>query len=343
MFRIKRIQILAAVIAGLATMSVVACGGSGNSAETGPAPTLESVSAPVASPPQAVASQAVETTAPAKTVAKAAAVAAVALGKDLAAEELKAAAKQASSAAVAAAEQASSAAVAAAEQAARAALARAASEAETAIKAAEQVAAIVADASPIPVLAAEPTATPEPAPASTETSEQELIETGEPNPMLTPEPALATTPVLLTTFDEFGFRLGLDLVAGVQTAGSSAEAQGAINFSSGGVNTILTWIPGDGGSPLALISDTYDTLQNSQAGILFESITEGAISVNAQDGVFLGFKSSDASGATVGGGLIGAWTCADTGTAYTLTLTSSDATSLQIRFDRLLENFSCAA
>ena len=340
MFRIKRIQILAAVIAGLAAMSVVACGSSGNSTVTGPAPTLESVSAPVAPLPQAAAFQAAEITAPAKAVVKAAAPAAVDLGKDLAAEELRAAAEQASRA-----------------PAASAAGAAASLEAGVAIKVAEQLAEAVADSSPIPVLAAEPTVTPEPEPepetrpASAETAEPietpepEPIETTEPDPTPTPtsQPTPAPTPVLLTTFDEFGFRLGLDLVAGVQSAGGSAEDQGAINFSSGGVNAILTWIPEAGSSPLALVSGTYDTLQNSQAGILFESITEGAISVNAQSGVFLGFKSSDASGATLGGGLIGAWTCADTGTAYTLTLTSSDATSLQIRFDRLLENFTCAA
>ena len=324
-------------IAGLAAMSVVACGSIGNSTETGPAPTLESVSAPVAPLPQAAASRAAEITAPAKAVAKAAAPAAVALAKDLADEELQVVAGQASgalaaSAAVAAAASEAERAIKAAKQVVEA-LTAAASEAETAVKAAEQVVVVVADSSPIPVLAAEPTATPEPetGPASNETTEP--IETVELNP----------TQMLSTTFDEFGFRLGLDLVANVQTAGGSAEDQGAINFSSGGVNAILTWIPEDGSSPLALVSGTYDTLQKNQAGILFESITEGAISVNAQDGVFLGFKSSDASGATIGGGLIGAWTCSDTSTAYALTLTSPDATSLQIRFDRLLENFTCAA
>ena len=148
---------------------------------------------------------------------------------------------------------------------------------------------------------------------------------------------------LATTFDQFGFALTMDLGSEVQTAQGSASAQGAINFPLGEVNSILTWVPQEGSSPLALVSGTYDILKANQTSITFDSINDGEITVNGQSGVYLGFKSTDDTGASLGGGLIGAWTCAGEGTAYTLTLTGADASTLQIRFDRLLENFTCAA
>ena len=70
-----------------------------------------------------------------------------------------------------------------------------------------------------------------------------------------------------------------------------------------------------------------------------ESISEGDITVSGQQGVFGGFKALDATGATIGGGLIGAWSCGND-TAYRMTLTGADATVVQLRFDRVLENFA---
>ena len=147
----------------------------------------------------------------------------------------------------------------------------------------------------------------------------------------------------VTTFDQFGFTLTIDLGSAVQTAQGSAGEQGAINFPLGEVNSILTWVPQEGSSPLALVSGTYDILKANQTGVSFDSINDGEITVSGQSGVYLGFKSTDDTGASLGGGLIGAWTCTGEGTAYTLTLTGADASTLQIRFDRLLENFNCAA
>ena len=150
-------------------------------------------------------------------------------------------------------------------------------------------------------------------------------------------------PALATTFELFDFTLTMDLGSEVKTAQGSASKQGAINFAVGELNSILTWVPQEGSTNLAFVSGTYEILKANQTNVSFDSVNDGAITVDGQEGAYLGFKSADDTGASLGGGLIGAWTCADAGTAYTLTMTGADAGTLQIRFDRLLENFTCAA
>ena len=159
-------------------------------------------------------------------------------------------------------------------------------------------------------------------------------------PATSPEGATAST---ATTFDQFGFSLTMDMGSKIRTAEGSASKQGAINFPVGEINSILTWVPQAGSTPLALVSGTYDILKANQTNVSFDSVNDGEISVNGELGVYLGFKSTDDAGASLGGGLIGAWACAGESTAYTLTLTGTDASTLQIRSNRILENFSCAA
>ncbi len=164
-------------------------------------------------------------------------------------------------------------------------------------------------------------------------------------PALFQDASPASDPVtaLPSKYDAFGFALNLDQGAEFRTADGSVDSQGALSFALGDVNTILTWVSAQGSTPLALVSGTYDILRNIQTSIHFESINDGEISASGQPGVYLGFKSSDDSGSSLGGGLIGAWACADAGTAFTLTMTAADASTLQIRFDRLLESFTCVA
>ena len=64
--------------------------------------------------------------------------------------------------------------------------------------------------------------------------------------------------------------------------------------------------------------------------------------IHEGDGRFVAFLTSDVSGGNASGGLIGAWTCADSETQISLTATSPDSMALQIRFDRLTSGFSCA-
>lgn len=194
-----------------------------------------------------------------------------------------------------------------------------------------------------------PTAAPNPAPTATPTPAPTATPTPAPTPTAvptpTPTPAPTPTPVLLKTFNQFGFSLDLDRGADVKTAGflqpEPDVRQGVLSFSTGGANVVLTWLPPASNPPLILLRDTYDLLQRQQPSLSFQTIRDGEITVSQQQGVFGGFRISNASGATVGGGIIGAWICSGSGTGYTLTVTGADATIVQIRFDRLIDNFTC--
>jgi hypothetical protein len=167
--------------------------------------------------------------------------------------------------------------------------------------------------------------------------------------VIDPEPATETVeaPALLTAYNAYGFTLKLDLGAAVESYGwtesDPSTSQGLIAFNYGGVNTNLVWGPPEERTPLTFLADTYNVLRASQPGTTFESISDGDITVNDQSGVYGGFRATGADGSTLGGGLIGAWVCPDADTAFRMTLTGDDATLVQLRFDRLLDNFACAS
>ena len=157
----------------------------------------------------------------------------------------------------------------------------------------------------------------------------------------------STETALLTSYSDFGFSLKLDLGADVRTAGwtepEPSITQGIIAFSYGGVNANLVWGPPQDRTPLTFLADTYNVLRASQPSVTFESISDGDLSISDQAGVYGGFKAVDNGGTAIGGGLIGAWICGDNETAYRMTLTGEDATVVQLRFDRLLDNFACTS
>ena len=161
-----------------------------------------------------------------------------------------------------------------------------------------------------------------------------------------PDPE-STDSAFLTSYTDYGFVLKLDLGADVRTAGwTEAEAsltQGIIAFAYGGVFANLVWGPPEDRMALTFLADTYNVLRASQPTLTFESIKDGDITISDQEGVYGGFKAIDDSGAAIGGGLIGAWICGDSDTAFRMTLTGEDATVVQLRFDRLLENFACSS
>ena len=168
-----------------------------------------------------------------------------------------------------------------------------------------------------------------------------------PEAITTPIAEPTVTPSLATVFSDFGFTLKLDRGAEVQTAGwtepEPSITQGIVAFTYGGVNTNLVWGPPQDRTALTFLADTYNILRASQPTVTFDSISDGEISVNEQPGVYGGFKAVDTNGSAVGGGLIGAWICGDNETAFRMTLTGADATVVQLRFDRLLENFACSS
>ena len=159
-----------------------------------------------------------------------------------------------------------------------------------------------------------------------------------------PTEAPTATPALDTVYSDHGFTLNLDLGADVQTTGwtesEPSETQGLASFTDGGITTSLVWGPTEGRDSLSFLASSYNVLRAAQPNITFESISDGNITVSGQPGSFGGFKALDSGGGTIGGGLIGTWDCAND-TAYRMTLTGVDATVVQLRFDRLLENFSC--
>ncbi|MDA0265313.1 MAG: hypothetical protein O3A93_14340 [Chloroflexi bacterium] len=170
--------------------------------------------------------------------------------------------------------------------------------------------------------------------------------TSTPEPTATPEPPAepTPTPVLDTVIADYGFTLNLDLGANVKTTGylepEPNEAQGLANFVYGGVNTSLVWGPAAGRTSLGFLATSYNVLRAAQPEITFQSIREGAITVSGQKGSYGGFKALNSASETIGGGLIGTWNCGND-TAYRMTLTGADATVVQLRFDRLLDNFIC--
>lgn len=165
-------------------------------------------------------------------------------------------------------------------------------------------------------------------------------------PDATQETATETESALLTAYADYGFTLKLDLGAEIQASGwtepEPSLTQGIISFAYGGVNTNIVWGPPEERTPLTFLADTYNLLRASQPAVAFESISDGEISISEQEGVYGGFKAIDNGGASLGGGLIGAWVCGDSETAFRMTITGDDATVVQLRFDRLLKNFACS-
>ena len=124
-------------------------------------------------------------------------------------------------------------------------------------------------------------------------------------------------------------------------AGEPNPIQGLISLGLGDVNALLSWVARDDNDVLALVNTTYDLLGQGQPDATFERLQDGEINTSGEPGVFLGYRAVESSGA-VKGGLIGSWICRDTDTAFTLTMRGTDATLVQIRFDRLLDTFACS-
>ena len=185
-------------------------------------------------------------------------------------------------------------------------------------------------ATPVPptAIAVLPTAIPTAIPAAVPTAVPTAI------PTATPEPP----PVL----DEFGFVLGLDRGAYVTNLPGNTDAQGIVQLEYSGVNVILSWVPENGATIGGLVSGTFGTLQNNQPDLTLDTVSESELKVGLEIGTIVGFKSVDGSGDVVGGGLIGAWNCVDQETSFTIMVTGQDASVVQLRLNRLIDNFDCA-
>ncbi|MFP6594771.1 MAG: hypothetical protein VB860_07355 [Dehalococcoidia bacterium] len=167
-----------------------------------------------------------------------------------------------------------------------------------------------------------------------------------PDPTATPPP----TPPVTNVFKDFGFSLQLDVdstfsssdfVLSGWTGEAATDDQGLVTFIYNGADVVLFWEPQSGNSPQALVDSTYELQKLSKTNFAFTPINEGDLMVDGQAGKYGGFVYADEAGENTIGGLIGAWTCPGTGKSISLTTTSPDSTTLQIRFDRLLSGFEC--
>lgn len=192
-----------------------------------------------------------------------------------------------------------------------------------------------------PVSTFTPMPTPTPIPTPTPTSI--------PTPTYTPVPTVAPIPES-NVFDGFGFTVALDKDATFSSSNltisgmsndTADQRQGLLTFEYNGANIVLFWLPTADDSPSAVMESTYQLLRDSQLPHILTPISDGDILVDDQSGKFGGFVATDSSGDNAGGGLIAAWSCNNLEITLSLIVTGSDATLLQIRFDRLISGFKC--
>ena len=213
----------------------------------------------------------------------------------------------------------------------------------TATPVATAAATPTSEATPTPLPTTPPVPTPTPSPTSTPVPSA----TVSPEPTIAPDLGSTTAQALRDTVDEFDFVLKLDREAIVRTAGWTGPEpntrQGTLSFATGGVNANLIWGSQEGREPLVFLADTYNILRGSQPTLTFEPVTDGELAVSGEQGVYGAFRALDENESAIGGGLIGTWVCSGPQTAFRLTVTGTDSMVVQLRFDRLRHNFTCAS
>jgi hypothetical protein len=162
-------------------------------------------------------------------------------------------------------------------------------------------------------------------------------------PTPTPVPPTPTPAVIYTLVDTFGFALTLDGEVDVENSGLSSDkadvSEGVIFFEYSGANSILMWFEDTESEIDSVLSDTYTSLVQSQPDVTFSLETEGDVTVDSNMGKYLSFTTTSSSGDS-GGGIVGSWRCSS-GKVFASTATGSDATVVQIRFRRLIDEFAC--
>ena len=188
------------------------------------------------------------------------------------------------------------------------------------------------------------TDTPSPNPQST-IIEAAPTHTPEPRALPTATPIPTPTPIRHTLIKDYGFGLKLDRDVQVQATGWTEESpdseQGIVSFDYRGVKAFLSWYLSDF-TPKQIVGRTYGQLQDGQPNLMFEPIKEGDILVSGEPGFFAGFRVLDATNSVVGGGLIASWVCSESQLRYSMTATGPQATVVQLRFQRIIEQFTCS-
>ena len=202
---------------------------------------------------------------------------------------------------------------------------------------------------PAPTQTSMPTATATPVPTSSPIPSSTAVPTFTATPTSISDPIIKPTP-LPNIFDEFGFTLVLDedasfsssnlTISGMRKDAADGQ-QGLLTFEYNGADIAFFWLPTTDDTPATVVESTYQLLRDSQPANILIPVSEGDISIDHEPGKFGGFVATDSSGENAGGGLIAAWTCQKLGITLSLIATGPDATTLQIRFDRLISGFKC--
>lgn len=194
-----------------------------------------------------------------------------------------------------------------------------------------QVSTPNATAAPAPTLVPTATSTPKPLPTSTPT----------------PSPTPTATP-MANVFDWYGFRLAVatnyqfsteNLTITGFSKSSADDEQGSVTFVYNGPTVSLIW-NADPEPPLVNYFGLA-LLENGYPDENFTGFIEKTFNVDGRQGTSMGFVSKDPSGSTTGGGLVGSWNC-DHGRQFLLLVKGTDATTAQVRFDRIADNFRCS-
>ena len=174
-----------------------------------------------------------------------------------------------------------------------------------------------------------------------------------------PEPPPAPEPKEPELYEGF-FVLKKGVLQGVESTDietygwlkDAAETEsGLVSFDYNGVSVTLYWRP-FAESVDDLLNSSYSLLTASRPSMEFSAINDGSIEVNSDsednkiEGKYASFSAKNAEG-VLSGGLMGVWVCKPSGDSgsvdrgFTLTTTGADATTAQLRFNRLLGAFQC--
>jgi hypothetical protein len=146
-------------------------------------------------------------------------------------------------------------------------------------------------------------------------------------------------------FDQFGFSIVVEtkestVLTSLLEEDASAN-QGILLFEYKGTQAVLMWMTSTANSNQVVQAHLMALLTEAQPENIFTVITEGNITVDGNQGIFGAFSTQDAETVVTGGGIIGAWSCISQGIIPALLVTGTDDTTVQIRFKRLIDSFTC--
>jgi hypothetical protein len=156
-------------------------------------------------------------------------------------------------------------------------------------------------------------------------------------------------------FADHGFELDPFILAGMSSdqitengwLEATADAnQGLLSFGYGGVSVILYWTAW-AGTVENLLADSYATVRLGNPERNLTTTSDGSTSVAGAEAQFAAY-SFDSSSGGVEGGMLGSWLCdpvteGQQKRGFNLIASGSDATTTQLRFNRITSAFQCVS